>query len=200
MTPKEAVLRAIASFELPQGRFKNGRFFVSLCIVDDNQIGIDIRYFVEEDADLTPTPIGFRLPQSGVTPLLNALTDDPRLIGDVICIEHPNRRFHIRYLNDKYGESVDYRWYQTTEKYEGWTKKGFRVPTSVYSEFRQLLTESDLLSFDLSSRPDLFEGKNIVSKSKEPKGSQNKKRESANALPFARKPYVNEVLEELLNL
>lgn len=198
MPAQESILRAISAFPLPQGRFKNGQFYVSVCSTGGEPIGIDIRFFVEEGDDLTPTKIGFRLPQDGVAPLLNALAPNPTEIGDIVCIELPNRRFHIRYVNDKYGESVDYRWYQTTDKFEGWTRSGFRVPTDVYQEFRQLLIESNLLSPDSLSKPDLLEGKNIISKSKRSGDSASRGSNAAAASPPARQPYVTDVLDDLL--
>jgi len=200
MPAQESILRAISAFPLPQGRFKNGQFYVSVCSTGGEPIGIDIRFFVEEGDDLTPTKIGFRLPQDGVAPLLNALAPNPTEIGDIVCIELPNRRFHIRYVNDNYGEGVDYRWYQTTDKYEGWTKSGFRVPTDVYPEFRQLLIESNLLSPDCLSKPDLLEGKNIISKSKRsgaPSGTGSNTTVSSTP---ARQPYVHDVVNDLLKL
>ena len=198
MPAQESILRAISAFPLPQGRFKNGQFYVSVCSTGGEPIGIDIRFFVEEGDDLTPTKSGFRLPQDGVAPLLNALAPNPTEIGDIVCIELPNRRFHIRYVNDKYGESVDYRWYQTTDKFEGWTRSGFRVPTDVYQEFRQLLIESNLLSPDSLSKPDLLEGKNIISKSKRSGDSASRGSNAAAASPPARQPYVTDVLDDLL--
>ncbi len=146
-------------FKLTQKRYEAGAFYISVVTDGENAVALDGRFFLEEGNKLAPTRSGFRLPIEKLNDFAKALDGDLRQIDDIVLFENQSFQFHIRYLNDKYGEGVDLRKYKTTEKYTGWDKSGLRMKLEDVVIIHNWLNDFDIQAVKLSSN--IFSGKDI---------------------------------------
>ena len=146
-------------FKLTQKRYKDGAFYLSVVLDGEQVKALDGRFFVEEGNELTPTKNGFRIPIEKLDAFGKALSGDLREIDDTVLFENKSFRFHIRYLNDKYGEAIDLRKYKTTNKYSGWDRSGVRLKFEDVATMRDWLSDFDTRK--VASSCNLFLGKDI---------------------------------------
>lgn len=130
-------------FKLSQKRYEKGRFYLSL-VLDNGQVqAFDGRFVLEEGGGGTPTKNGFRLPIDKLDEFKKALANDLRELDDILLFKNNSFSFHIRYVNDKYGEGVDFRKYKTSEKYTGWARSGIRMKLEDVVTLRDWLSNFD---------------------------------------------------------
>ena len=146
-------------FKLTQKRYKDGAFYLSVVLDGEQVKALDGRFFVEEGNELTPTKNGFRIPIEKLDAFGKALSGDLREIDDTVLFENKSFRFHIRYLNDKYGEGIDFRKYKTTDKYTGWDRSGVRMKLEDVVSMRNRLNDFD--HREVASSNNLFSGKDL---------------------------------------
>jgi hypothetical protein len=175
------------SFKLTQKRYEHGSFYLSLIIDGEEVKAFDGRFYLEDGNKLTPTKRGFRIPLEKLDEFYTALSGDLREIGDLILFENKSFKFHVRYLNDKYGEGIDIRKYKTTKKYSGWDKSGIRMKLEDVEAVHRWLTDFEHTDVDPSMN--IFFGKEISGKNK---ASEKAKRSA--------KPGVNPILKDILDL
>lgn len=136
------------SFKLTQKRYQEGTFYLSVILVREQAKALDGRFYIEEGRELAPTKNGFRLPLEILEDFKNVLAGDLRAIDDTVLVENKSFHFHVRYLNDKYGEAIDFRKYKTTEKYTGWDRSGIRMKLEDVVTMRDWLTGFDPQEID----------------------------------------------------
>jgi hypothetical protein len=131
----------LRKFKLSQSQYKGGAFYFS-AIQDGDQIrALDGRFFIEDGGELKPTKKGFRIPIDQVDGFKKALCGDLRGLSEAVLFKYKSFRFHIRYVNDKYGEGIDFRKYATTDLYTGWDKAGIRIKIEDVVAMREWLTD-----------------------------------------------------------
>jgi hypothetical protein len=146
-------------FRLTQKQYEAGSFYLSI-ILDGEQVrAFDARFFVEEGNKLIPTKKGFRIPLENLNDLNKVLSGDLREIADVVLFENKSFQFRMRYINDKYGEGIDFRKFKTTAKYTGWAKSGLRMKLEDVATVHDWL--SDINPQEMRIDRDIFSGKNI---------------------------------------
>ena len=150
---------------LTQSRYKGGAFYLSAIIANGELTAIDGRFVLEDGEDLTPTKNGFRIPVEKIDSLRQAISLDLREVADTVILKNNTLRLHVRYINDKYGEGIDFRKYKTTEKYTGWDRSGIRMKLEDAQKIRKWLDGLDPAT--VLSNPDLFAGKNYGRKALE---------------------------------
>lgn len=202
MTNGKARLIGLAAFKPKQKKYQDGRIFLSVLIEDDTVLALDVRFFLEDGKELTPTRNGFRVPTQSLDLAEKVFRKEPRQIDDVIN-SMKKRELHARFVDDNYGQAVDIRYYKKTEEYTGWEKRGLRLRNGDFKELVRLLGEIELATGRLQRRNDLFEGKSIV----EPKrawgerkaGKAGSKEKRVSARSDGGSGYINEALMDLLN-
>jgi len=152
-------------FILAQKRFSNGAFYLAVVLYDEKLKALDARFYLEDGFDLVPTKNGFRIPIEKLEEFKKLLKQDLRNFEDIELFKNNSFSFHVRYLNDKYGEGIDFRKYKTVKKYTGWDRSGIRMKLEDVSSMRSWLESFD--QKNAKDSKDLFEGKGIGHASEE---------------------------------
>ena len=164
------------SFKLTQKRYQEGAFYLSVILVGEQAKALDGRFYVEEGNELTPTKNGFRIPLEILEDFKKVLAGDLRAIDDRVLIKNKSFHFHVRYLNDKYGEAIDFRKYKTTNKYTGWDRSGIRMKLEDVVTIRDWLAGFDSQAIDPADN--IFVGK-VFRRKEHDKGSDHGAEETA---------------------
>lgn len=149
-------------FRLSQTRYKNGAFFWSVIFEGQEIVAFDGRFMREEGNRVTPTKNGFRLPAEKFDHLRQALIGDLRTLEDTVLVENRSFKLYVRYVNDKYGEGIDFRKYRMGENYQGWDRSGIRMKLEDVVTLRDLLSGFDPLRVDQAQN--CFAGKELDSR------------------------------------
>jgi len=149
----------LIKFKLSQRRYEGGEFYISAIRSAGELKALDGRFILQNGNALTPTKNGFRIPLEKLSGLNHILAGDHREIGDQLLFENKSFRFHVRYVNDKYGEGIDFRKFKTTDKYTGWDRSGIRMKLEDVTELRDSLRK--LNPDEICAVQDLFAGKDF---------------------------------------
>lgn len=202
MDGENTSLIGLARFKPSQHKYKDGYVYISVMITEGELRALDIRYFLEKENELTPTRNGYRIPAESIANCVKILLAKPPSILDEVCHYTKSREIHARYVDDKYGEAIDVRYYKKANDYTGWEKRGLRLRIQDYMEFQKLLGMIDFNNIKISGDANLFNGKTIVDTNKKSKRARDipgKKegygRTSRNAVSNV---YINEALQEII--
>ena len=164
------------SFKLTQKRYQEGAFYLSVILDRGLAKALDGRFYVEEGHELAPTKNGFRIPIEKLEDFRKVLSGDLRSLDDAVLIKNKSFHFHVRYLNDKYGEAIDFRKYKTSDKYTGWDRSGIRMKLEDVLTMRDLLASFDPQAIDPAGN--IFAGK-VFKRKEHDKGSGHSSEETA---------------------
>jgi len=189
---------AIARIKLDQSRYKKGYMYISTVTGSNKEKALDFRYFVDDDEIFTPTRIGFRVSEDCLSGCLCKFLKDYKEIYAICCVSK-TQSLRIRHLNDQYGESVDVRYYLTTDTYDGWGNKGIRLTIKNYIELQNHIRIFLDEGLNTVNYKDLFHDKIISSKpsKKAPKIKQNKKKSSSKKATQGK--YIARGLEDIIS-
>ena len=163
---------AIARIKLDQSKYKKGYMYVSTVKDSDNRTSLDFRYFVDEDEVFIPTKIGFRISFVCLELCISKLLEYYKKIDATCCVSEV-QKFRIRHLSDEqYGQSIDVRYYLTTDSYDGWSNKGIRFSINNYVELQKHIKKFLAEGLSTVNYRDLFQEKTISSKYPKKSSSQ----------------------------
>lgn len=201
-TNRETSLIGLSAFKPRQKKFQDGRVFLSVLAEGDKVLALDVRFFREDGNKLTPTRNGFRIPSQSIGSAGGVFKKKLQEIDDVIHVT-TKREIHARFVDDKYGQAVDIRYYKKTDDYTGWEKRGLRLRSEDFEEFVRLLEEAELVNGCWRQQNNLFQDREIVDPKKF--GSKEQAREPRaisssrpSALITSVSAYINEALQDLL--
>ena len=160
--------------ELSQRRFRSGALYVSGIYTGGELDAIDVRYFVEEGNQLIPTRQGFRIHADNLPALRKALHTQEIDLKEHELWRGATRKLIARYCNDEYGTGVDIRYFSDSTRYRGWEPKGVRLRLEDYSTLRATLLGSGVADGRISTKADLFSGKEIVGRAAKSQGSSER--------------------------
>lgn len=173
-------------FKLAQKRYKDGAFYWSAILDGQQARAFDGRFMLEEGAKLTPTKNGFRIPSEKLADLKKALGGDLRDLEDILIVVNKSFQLHLRYLNDKYGEGIDFRKFRTTDKYHGWDKSGIRMQLEDVATLQDWL--SDFHPDEIDPSKDLFAGRDLGNRDHDKGDQESVQQETLN-------PTIKQLLE-----
>ena len=154
---------------LSQRRFKSGALYVSGIHTRGDLEAVDVRYFVEEGARLTPTRQGFRIRADNLAGFAKVLeTQDCKLV-DTELWRGATRRLIARYCKDEYGTGVDIRYFSDSVRYKGWEPRGIRLQLEDFLKLRATLLDSGVIGGHIDPKADLFKGREIVVRPRKPR-------------------------------
>jgi hypothetical protein len=148
----------VARLKLKQGRFGNGALYVSALLDAGELFALDVRFFVEKDKVVTPTPTGFRVPVADLDTVARLVERAPDQVGELVLWSRQKRKLVARRCEGKYGVGVDIRHYKSSAEYEGWEKRGIRLVDEDFSKLMAIIRRSGLLTKKFKPPKDLFEG------------------------------------------
>tara|TARA_Y100000588_G_scaffold390649_1_gene496768 strand:+ start:1105 stop:1704 length:600 start_codon:yes stop_codon:yes gene_type:complete len=199
MTYQGQMFKAAKRVPLTKRSFAKGALYVS---VESTLMGVDlmdIRYWMEDGANLMPTPKGFRITADQFSKWTRLLNVGATQLREESFKMSKARELRVRFVNDdKYGTGVDVRYYAKSDRYTGWERKGIRFSLTDWETFRKelLMVLDDPNKLDAAS--DLFEGKEIVVKERKQKsgGKRNSTSSSLSGHSYIN-PGILKLLEEL---
>ena len=152
---------AFSKIKLSQSKYKKGFLYISLILSNCQEVeAIDFRYFVDDEDIFTPTKIGFRVKKNFIDAFTIEILKD--YIGiDTVCCKTDQQKLHIRHMVDSYGESVDVRYFLSTDDYNGWSGKGVRFLVEDYMVLQQKLQLFLDNNFNYLAYNNLFQDKKI---------------------------------------
>lgn len=171
---------------LSQKRFKRGAFYLSAIMRDAEFVALDGRFYIENSKGLQPTRSGFRVPSEQVEHFKDVFQKDLREIGDIVLFDNNAFRFHVRYVNDKYGEGIDFRKYRTTKKYTGWDRAGLRMKLEDVKAMADWL--NGFRANELSQLSGIFSSKDIIKRDNDQDDARDTSRLLVN-------PIISEIIE-----
>ena len=187
--------KGLVAFRLKKRRYSEGHLYLSAVIYGNRIKALDIRYFIEEDNLITPTQNGFRVSMENISKLMAVLNRNPGDIVDEVISENRKRRLVVNFKDDKYGQGVDFRYYQTTDEYTGWQKKGIRMTLEDFKKLGGIVRNLKLDYSSVLAIGDLFENKIIRQKKADSTTGYKDKSE-----PRADGAFVNDALDDFLKL
>lgn len=105
----------------------------------------DIRQFLHSSKYTGPTPKGLIMKRDVLEALINGLQNNKEMIRnskvekEITKVSYKNSSYIVISLKestiDNYPFCIDIREYLVTEKYEGFTKKGFRISVNQLDDF-----------------------------------------------------------------
>ena len=109
-----------------------------------------------------------------------------REIGDIVLFDNDAFRFHVRYVNDKYGEGIDFRKYRTIKKYTGWDRAGLRMKLEDVKAMADWL--NDFRANEVGQLSGIFSSKDIIKRDNDQDDARDSSRSLVN-------PIISEIIE-----
>ena len=202
MEGENTSLIGLARFKPSQHKYKDGYVYISVIVTEGELRALDVRYFLEKENELTPTRNGYRIPAESIANCVKILLTSPSSILDEVCHHTKSREIHARYVDDKYGEAIDVRYYKKARDYTGWEKRGLRLRIQDYMEFQKLLGMIDFNNVKVTGGVNFFSGKTIVDPKKKSKRARdipgNKGGDGRTCRKAVGNAYINEALQEII--
>jgi hypothetical protein len=196
MSAAQSRVTGLHRLALGQRRFKSGALYVSGIYSGADLEAIDVRYFVENGSQVTPTRQGFRIRADNLAAFAKVLrTQDCKLV-DAELWRGSTRKLIARYCTDEYGTGVDIRYFSDSARYKGWEPRGIRLQLEDFLKLRATLLKSGVIAGRIDPKADLFEGKEITAHARKQreKGADQRRGEAGIPALFA----VNEALKAFI--